>query len=313
MSADGEHWVLINASPDLRAADRGDAGAASARRPRGSPIAAVVLTGAEIDQVGGPAQPARTRSRSRSCATAATLAAVADNPCSTCWRRIWSSAAQSRPGERVQPRRRLQAELFLVPGKVPLYLEGRRSRHRERKRGECRRRDVRRAARGCVYIPGAAAVTPAMRERMSRADVVLFDGTLFTDDEMIRTGTGDKDRPPHGPHADRRRRRLARGACAALPARRIFIHINNTNPILVDGSPERARGRGGRLGGRPTTAWRSCCDQLLTPGPSWKPRCATSARGAITACTRFIGCCMAGNAPRARCRPGRSTATTIRR
>ena len=73
---------------------------------------------------------------------------------------------------------------------------------------------------------------------------------LFTDDEMIRTGPGDQDRPPHGPHADRRRRRLASRARGTLPARRIFIHINNTNPILVDGSPERRRVEAAGMGGR---------------------------------------------------------------
>ena len=46
--------------------------------------------------------------------------------------------------------------------------------------------------RAIVFVPGAAAVTDAMRERFARADVVLFDGTLFSDDEMIRTGTGQK-------------------------------------------------------------------------------------------------------------------------
>ena len=91
-----------------------------------------------------------------------------------------------------------------------------------------------------VYVPGAAAVTPAMRQRLARADVVLFDGTLFTDDEMIRTGTGEKTgrRMGHMP-IDGDDGSLA--ALAGISARRIFVHINNTNPILVDGSPERAR------------------------------------------------------------------------
>ncbi len=90
-----------------------------------------------------------------------------------------------------------------------------------------------------VFIPGAAAVTAAMRERMARADVVFFDGTLYRDDEMIASGTGVKTgrRMGHMP--------IAGGdgtlaALAAVPARRIFLHINNTNPILIDGSPERA-------------------------------------------------------------------------
>jgi pyrroloquinoline quinone biosynthesis protein B len=91
-----------------------------------------------------------------------------------------------------------------------------------------------------VFIPGAAAVTPAMRERLARADVVFFDGTLFRDDEMIATQTGTKTgrRMGHmsidGPDGS-----LA--ALAGFNARRIYIHINNTNPILVDGSPERTQ------------------------------------------------------------------------
>ena len=82
-------------------------------------------------------------------------------------------------------------------------------------------------------------MTPALRERLARADVILFDGTLFTDDEMIAHRHRRKDRPPHGPHADRRRGRLARGARRACAAGASYIHINNTNPILIDGSPER--------------------------------------------------------------------------
>jgi pyrroloquinoline quinone biosynthesis protein B len=70
--------------------------------------------------------------------------------------------------------------------------------------------------------------------------VILFDATLFTDDEMIRTGTGQKTgrRMGHMP-VDGAGGSLA--ALADLPARRIYIHINNTNPILVAGSPERQR------------------------------------------------------------------------
>jgi pyrroloquinoline quinone biosynthesis protein B len=91
-----------------------------------------------------------------------------------------------------------------------------------------------------AYVPGAAAVTPALRQRLSRADVILFDGTLFTDDEMIRTRTGTKAgrRMGHMP-IDGEDGSLK--ALQGLPARKIFVHINNTNPILVDGSPERRR------------------------------------------------------------------------
>jgi pyrroloquinoline quinone biosynthesis protein B len=69
---------------------------------------------------------------------------------------------------------------------------------------------------------------------------VLFDGTLFTDDEMVRAGVGAKTGrrmghlPIDGPDGS-----LAR--LADLAKRRIFTHINNTNPILIEGSPERRR------------------------------------------------------------------------
>jgi pyrroloquinoline quinone biosynthesis protein B len=75
---------------------------------------------------------------------------------------------------------------------------------------------------------------------MLRADAILFDGTLFTDDEMIALRVGEKTgmrmghMPIDGPEGS-----LA--ALSDLQARRIYIHINNTNPILIDGSPARRR------------------------------------------------------------------------
>jgi pyrroloquinoline quinone biosynthesis protein B len=91
-----------------------------------------------------------------------------------------------------------------------------------------------------LYVAGAAGVTAAVSERLVRADVILFDGTLFRDDEMIESGTGTKTgrRMGHMPLEG------ADGTLAALSGckgRRILTHINNTNPILVEDSPERRR------------------------------------------------------------------------
>ena len=89
-----------------------------------------------------------------------------------------------------------------------------------------------------MFIPGAAKLTPAIATRLADADVVLFDGTLFSDDEMIEAGAGTKTgrrmghMPVAGPGGT-----LA--ALAGLARRRILIHINNTNPILIEGSPQR--------------------------------------------------------------------------
>jgi pyrroloquinoline quinone biosynthesis protein B len=131
----------------------------------------------------------------------------------------------------------LEAELFPVPGKVPLYLEAHAGAGglEETVAGI----EVGGAGARLAFVPGCAALTDDVVARLAAADVVLFDGTLFTDDEMIRMGVGEKTgrRMGHMPVAG------ADGSLAALAHlrnRRIYIHINNTNMLLLDGSPERA-------------------------------------------------------------------------
>ena len=89
---------------------------------------------------------------------------------------------------------------------------------------------------------GLAAVLAEAGHKVAEdsPDVVLFDGTLFTDDEMIKTGTGTKTgrRMGHMP-IDGDGGSLA--AFDGIRARRIYVHINNTNPILIDGSLERRK------------------------------------------------------------------------
>ena len=91
-----------------------------------------------------------------------------------------------------------------------------------------------------VFVPGTARVTDQMRERFTGADAVLFDGTLFTDDEMIRTGTGQKTGRRMG-HIQIDGEDGSLRALTGLSARRIYIHINNTNPILIEDSAERRK------------------------------------------------------------------------
>src|SRR5580704_4179788 len=242
VSADGEHWILLNASPDLRAQiqanqslhPRGQA----PDDARGSPIAAVVLTGAEIDQTAGLFS-LRERSPFTLYATAATLAAIADNPMFTALAPNMVTRRAVVPGERFALGHGIEAELFIVPGKVPLYLEGDDPDTASESAANVGV-EISNGTSRLAFVPGAAAITPAVMQRLARADVIFFDGTLFSDDEMITSGTGTKTgrrmghMPLDGPGGS-----LA--ALATLRARRIFVHINNTNPILIDGSPERGR------------------------------------------------------------------------
>lgn len=227
-------WTLINASPDLGRQIRDNAALHPREGLRGSPIDAVVLTGAEIDQIAGLLS-LRESIPFTLHATPASHAAVAANAM------FGALGAMTRravaPGASIALAGGVTATLFTVPGKVPLYLEG-----------DAPETDIESAVNvgielACdgaraVFVPGAAGVTPSMRERFARADAVLFDGTLFTDDEMVRSGAGGKTgrRMGHMPVSG------TDGSLAALQglaARRIYIHINNTNPMLVSGSPER--------------------------------------------------------------------------
>ena len=238
VSADGERWTLLNAAPDLRA----QLANTPALHPRGalreSPIAAVVLTGAEVDQTAGLLN-LRERQPFMLAGTAETLSVVGAN---AIFDVLAAGVVTRRAIEVGKPfvlPGGLTAELFVVPGKVPLYLE-RGTPNTAAETGANVGVEISADGARLCFVPGAAAVTAALRTRLERADTILFDGTLFADDEMISAGTGEKTgrRMGHMPIDG------ADGSLAALDGlgkRRIYIHINNTNPILIDGSAERRR------------------------------------------------------------------------
>jgi pyrroloquinoline quinone biosynthesis protein B len=194
------------------------------------------LTGAEVDQIAG-LLALRERSKFNLHATAETLAAIANNPIFSVLTSelverhpVALSRCFALPGG-------LTAELFAVPGKVALYLENGEPEIAAQS-GVNVGVEIISGDKRLIYVPGAADLNKSLTERFNRADVVLFDATLFDDDEMIRGGTGNKTgrrmghMPLNGPEGTLRR-------LGGLTARRILTHINNTNPILIDGSPER--------------------------------------------------------------------------
>jgi len=195
-----------------------------------------VLTGAEVDQTAG-LLTLRERGAFTLFGTEATLSALADNPIFSVLSADVVMRKAIRPGVCFALPGAIEAELFLVPGKAPLYLEGDNpdlAAETEANVGI----ELRAAGARLVFIPGAAKLTKSIAERLREADAVLFDGTLFDDDEMLAAGTGVKTgrrmghMPVGGPDG-------ALTALAGLARRRILIHINNTNPILIEGSPQR--------------------------------------------------------------------------
>lgn len=237
-SADGERWTLLNASPDLPAQVRATPALHPRRAPRGSPIEAVVLTGAEIDEIAGLLS-LRESTPFALYAAPQTHAILAANAVFGALAPDLVPRVAIAADETLRLPGGLEARLFAVPGKIPLYLEGPDPEHGTEAETHI---GVELSAGGAklAYVPGAAAIPPSLHARLAQADVLLFDGTLYTDDEMIRCGAGTKTArrmghmPIDGPGGS-----LA--ALENLAARRIFTHINNTNPILIENSPERRR------------------------------------------------------------------------
>lgn len=238
VSADGDRWLLINASPDLRQ----QIAATPALHPRpgtlrNSPIGAVLLTGAEVDTLAGLLH-LRERQPFEILAAPQTLAVLDANPIFRALNPEFVGRRAILPGQAVEALG-IAVTPYAVPGKVPLFAE-QGADPGVAEDGEAL--GVAFSADGGTlhYIPGCAAMTDALRQRLAGADCVLFDGTLFHDAEMIALGAGPKTgrrmghMPMTGPGSSVE-------AFAAIPVRRrVFVHINNTNPALLADSPERA-------------------------------------------------------------------------
>ena len=212
---------------------------------RSSPIAGVLVPGGDVDAVAGLLH-LRERHRFSVYAPARVLAVIAANPifhvlAPDCVervelpfdRRIELAGATGPSG--------IAVVAFAVPSKVPLYLETAGQDPVIAEEGDAVGLQIIDSGTGksFLFVPGCAAMTDPLRRRLIGTELVFFDGTLWRDDEMIRLGVGEK--------TGRRMGHISMsgddGAIAAFRdlgvKRRIFIHINNSNPVLLDDSPER--------------------------------------------------------------------------
>jgi pyrroloquinoline quinone biosynthesis protein B len=147
--------------------------------------------------------------------------------------------------ERIEVGGGLVIEAYAVPGKVALYLEDASDSFGTRE-GDSIGLKVSDPAIGAAfhYIPGCAAVDAGLATRLRGARLVLFDGTLYTDEEMIAQGLSEKTGQRMGHISMSGPQGSIEGSMAAFAAlgveRRIYVHINNSNPVLREDSPERA-------------------------------------------------------------------------
>jgi pyrroloquinoline quinone biosynthesis protein B len=240
VSHEGGSWFLLNASPDLRQQIESTPVLQPHEGLRHSPIAGVVLTGGDVDVIAG-LLTMRERQPFRLHATARIHAVLDANP-------IFDVLARDVVARQVVELDRpfalaqaLVATLFAVPGKVPLYLEEEGAEPPATViDGTTVGLEIADGAARMLFVPGCAAMTPDLRNRLSGADLVLFDGTLWRDDEMIAAGIGQK--------SGRRMGHMSLGGAGGTieafrtieVGRKVVIHMNNSNPVLLAGSPERA-------------------------------------------------------------------------
>lgn len=236
-------WILVNASPDIRAQLESFPELQPGRRRRDTAIRAIVLVDAQLDHTAGlltlrehdrPLEIWTTRAVYEDLCGGFPVFTVLEKYCGVRWHEIGlSGRAFSIPGAEG-----IELHAIAVAGEAPPY-----SPHR----GHPRPGDTiglrivdRRSEGTLIYVPGLGSWQPEFDAMMNEAQCVLIDGTLWTDDELSSTGVGLKS----GREMGHLQQAGAGGLLDRLRAidgpRRILIHINNTNPLLDPGSPERA-------------------------------------------------------------------------
>ncbi|MEM7527800.1 MAG: pyrroloquinoline quinone biosynthesis protein PqqB [Pseudomonadota bacterium] len=236
VSGDGQSWIVFNASPDIRQQLTATP-ALYPRALRDTPIAAVLLTNGDVDHVAG-LLTLREKSAFDLYATAEIHAALDANPIFGVADPALVKRRTIALGDRLELPGSLTTDIFAVPGKVPLYQE--EGEVETEAMGETtigvRLTDGEKVA---YYIPGCAAVPDDLIARLQDGDLLLFDGTVWENDEMPRLGAGPKTGKRMG-HVPMKGAGGSMERLSALPGRRVFIHVNNTNPVLQPDGPERA-------------------------------------------------------------------------
>jgi pyrroloquinoline quinone biosynthesis protein B len=245
VSADNEHWFLLNASPEIRAQIESFP-RLHPRGPRDSPIAGVLISNGDMDHCLGllslreshPLQIYATDQVRRGFTEGNSLYATLERfPGQTSWRRL--APGQTEELKYLDGRASgLDVEPIAVPGQPPLHLRGRLAPSAEDNVGFLIRDRIN--GRSLIYLSGIAALTPAVIAAIDAAQCVFFDGTFWAADELIVLGLGDKraEDMAHLPIGGEGGS-LARLAQIKTP-QRYYIHINNTNPVLREDSAEYA-------------------------------------------------------------------------
>ncbi len=246
-SSDGAHWFLINASPDLR--QQFNATPQLHPKPgvlRHTPIAGVILTNGEVDAVAGLLSM-REGSPFTIYAHDKVLAILKAN---SIFNVLNEKNVRRQPigiDEPFEPRlpdgsrSGIEVLALEVPGKSAWYLEGKTHPGGNDGVGDTLGLKItdKSTGKSFYFLAACAEVTDALKAEIAGASLVFFDGTVWRDDEMIQAGLGNKTGKAMGHVAmSGDDGAIARLAGLAID-RKMFLHINNSNPALLPSSPER--------------------------------------------------------------------------
>jgi pyrroloquinoline quinone biosynthesis protein B len=245
VSADGEQWVLLNASPDLGHQIRSQSALHPRGTPRDTPIKAVVLMDAQVDHVTGllslregpPLELYCTPCVFEDLTSGLPILPTLQHYCGVHWHLLPVAGDADEAEFRIDALPGLALTALAIAGKAPPY-----SPHREDPQvGDNIALIVDDVATGerLFYAPGLAQVGERELMAMASASCVMVDGTFWTDDEMVAAGLVPKTAAELG-HLPQSGAEGMVAALAPLPARRkVLIHVNNSNPILDEESDQR--------------------------------------------------------------------------
>jgi pyrroloquinoline quinone biosynthesis protein B len=238
---DGERWFLLNASPDVRE----QLARLPTRPPAGHrhvPVAGIITTDAELDHTLGIMLLREGRELQLYATAAVRLMLERDSSVLPVTRAFAKVLEIDLPLGFEVPLcypdgsgSGLSVEAFPVPAGPPRFA-------REEIEGHTVGLILRdaRTDGSCAFVPGCGGLDEAIAARLADADLVLFDGTFWTDDELISLGIGERTArqmdhlPVSGPGGSLER-------LTKVPSKHgVYTHINNTNPMLIEDSPERA-------------------------------------------------------------------------
>ncbi|MEP3948154.1 pyrroloquinoline quinone biosynthesis protein PqqB [Ascidiaceihabitans sp.] len=237
-SANGADWAVLNASPDIR----DQMARAQVLHPtdlRVSPLKSVLLTNGDIDHVAG-LLTLREQQAFTLFATSEIHRVLSDNPIFDALNPNFVTRVDIALNQPFELAPGLTACLFAVPGKVPLYLEG-ASVQTDLEGEQTVGVHLQAQGKNVFYIPGCSTMRPDLNARIEGADMVMFDGTLWQDDEMVVAGLSQKT----GQRMGHMSMSGQDGSIAAFEnlniAQKVFVHMNNTNPVLRPGSHQRTQ------------------------------------------------------------------------